>query len=71
MASPHDSIDQGDPWTDAIETLARDVLRVADRFVQADFFEPHMRPVAIRQALTRADEIAVERLAEGRVSRAD
>jgi hypothetical protein len=56
-------------WEDAVQALADRVLREADRFTRSFPPQPHLRPVIIRQALARADEIVAERLAEGRVSR--
>jgi hypothetical protein len=61
----------GDDWEDAVNALADDLLRKAGRFARSFPPQPHLRPVLIRQALARADEMVAGRLAEGRVSLPD
>lgn len=61
----------GDPWDDAVQTLADRVVKLADRFADSSPPEPRLRPVLIRQALMRAEDMVACRLAEGRVSRPD
>ena len=69
MTTPSDPEIPDEPWEDAVQALADRVLKMADRFVRSFPPQPHMRPVLIRQALARTDEMVALRLAESRVSR--